>query len=465
MTELIAKLVTPITSIVLARLLTPEDFGVMVTAIMVISFAEIFTDAGFQKYLIQHKFDSQTSLYEATNVAFISNFCLSIFIWIIIIAFCQPIAEVVGNEGRGDIIAVSCICIPLSAFSSIQMALFKRDLNFKLLFWVRFIGVLVPLIITIPLALATRSYWSLIIGMIGLQISNAVILTCKSEWKPKLWYKWDVFKRMFAFSAWSMLESLSIWLSGYCDIFIVGTILNDYYLGIYRTSMTTVGQIMGIISTATTSVLFSSLSKAQDDDSQFAQILFRFQRTIGLILLPMSVGIFIFRDLITEILLGSQWHESAWFIGIWGLTSGITIVLSYYCSEVLRAKGKPQFSTISQTIDLIILIPLIWYGVHQSFEVLCNIRAISRVFLILPILLITWYFAKISLFKMIANIRVPFLASIVMGMFGYWYLSFNSSIWNELVGFVLCTILYILIILLFPSVRLEINSIKRMLKR
>lgn len=462
-TEVIAKLVTPISSMVLARLLTPNDFGVMVTAIMVISFAEIFTDAGFQKYIIQQPFKSQKMLHEATNVAFISNLCLSIVIWVIIIIFCQPIAELVGNKGRGDVIAVSCICIPLSAFSSIQMALYKRNLNFKVLFWVRSIGVLIPLIVTIPLALLTHSYWSLIMGMITLQISNAIILTCKSKWKPKLWYDWELFKCMFAFSAWSMLEALSIWLTNYCDIFIVGTILNDYYLGLYRTSMTTVGQIMGIISSATTSVLYSSLSKVQDDNLKFIRILFRFQKIVSIILMPMSVGIFVFRNLITDILLGAQWHEAAWFIGIWGLTSGVIIVLSYYCSEVLRAKGKPKLSTLSQLFDLIILLPIIWYGVHQSFEILCDLRAVTRIFLIIPILIITHCSIKISTWKMIYNIRIPIMASIIMGLFGCWYMDLHGSIISEVIDIILCIIIYLLIIILIPSTRKDIIYIKSLL--
>ena len=79
-TEIAAKLVSPITTMVLARLLTPSDFGVLVTATMVISFSEIFTDAGFQKYLIQRKFDSDKELKDATTVAFWSNFTMSVAI-------------------------------------------------------------------------------------------------------------------------------------------------------------------------------------------------------------------------------------------------------------------------------------------------------------------------------------------------------------------------------------------------
>ena len=58
-TEILSKLVSPLTNMVLARLLTPEAFGIVATLTMVISFAEIFTDAGFQKYIIQHKFDNE----------------------------------------------------------------------------------------------------------------------------------------------------------------------------------------------------------------------------------------------------------------------------------------------------------------------------------------------------------------------------------------------------------------------
>ena len=69
-TEIAAKLVSPISTRVLARLLTPEAFGVLVTATMVISFAEIFTDAGFQKYIIQHKFKNDEELYSPQLLLF-----------------------------------------------------------------------------------------------------------------------------------------------------------------------------------------------------------------------------------------------------------------------------------------------------------------------------------------------------------------------------------------------------------
>jgi len=291
-TEIIAKLVTPISSIILARLLTPEAFGVVATIVMIISFAEIFTDAGFQKYLIQHEFENDLDREQSTNVAFWSNFFVSLIIWAVLAIFREPIAFMVGSPGLGSVIAIASVSIPLAAFSSIQMALYKRDLDFKTLFKVRLVGILIPLVITIPLALYLRSFWALVLGTIAKDIANAVLLTYYSKWKPALFYSWSKLKKMFSFSSWSMIEQVSIWLTGYVDIFLVGIALTSYYLGIYRTSITTVGQIMGLITSATTPILFSGLSRLQNDEKEFNVFFFNFQKWVGLLVVPLGVGIF-----------------------------------------------------------------------------------------------------------------------------------------------------------------------------
>jgi PST family polysaccharide transporter len=162
---------------VLARLLTPDAFGVISTIHMIISFAEIFTDAGFQKYIVQHQFYDEQDQEESVNVAFWSNFTVSLFIWAIIALFCNPLAELVGNPGLGYVIVIACIAIPLASFSSIQMALYRRNLDFKTLFKVKIVGILIPLVITIPLALFLRSFWALLIGILAKDVANAFILT------------------------------------------------------------------------------------------------------------------------------------------------------------------------------------------------------------------------------------------------------------------------------------------------
>lgn len=415
--EIGAKLITPISTIFLARLLTPSAFGVLVTATMIISFAEIFTDAGFQKYIVQHEFKDKQALYRSTNVAFIANLVMSLLMWGGIALFSEGIARVVGNPGYGLVIAVSSACIPLAAFSSIQMALFKRNLDFKTLFTVRIIGTCIPIIVTIPLAFMTHSYWSLIIGMLALNLSNAIILTIKSQWKPRLWFDLKLFNEMFSFTLWSMIESILIWATGYVDIFFVGRLLDEHYLGIYRTSMSTVGQIINLVAAAATPVLFASLSRLQSDPDEFKTMFFKFEKVVGILVIPMGVGIYIFRDFITEILLGPQWTEAAYFIGLWALTSSITVVLAHFCSEVYRSKGKPKLSALVQLSHIAVLIPTVLLAIPHGFHILCEWRALIRMELILANLVVMYYLVKISPLKMIMNISPMLIAAGVMWLF------------------------------------------------
>ena len=462
-TEIAAKLVAPVTTMVLARLLTPDAFGVLVTAQMVISFAEIFTDAGFQKYIVQHEFVDENDKYKSTAVAFWSNLIMSLVIWMGISLFANPIAHFVGCEGNGIVIIVSCVCIPLAAFSSIQMALFKRDFDFKTLFWVRIIGILIPLVVTIPLAFLTRSYWSLIIGMIALNLSNAIILTIKSKWKPRWYYSIQRFKDMFSFTMWSMLEAISIWLTSYVDIFIVGTMLSQYYLGLYRTSMSTVGQITSIITAATTPVLFSSLSRLQNDRVGFETMFFKFQKMVGILIIPIGVGIFLFKDLITQILLGDQWLEASSFIGLWGLTTAITIVLAHYASEVYRSIGYPKLSVLAQWLHIIALWPVILFFVNKGFDTLCLARALVRLELVVVQLIILGVVVKMNILKMFTNILPSIIASCSMLLI--LLLPQQDSIIIQFVYILICICLYCAVIMLFPKERDICMNIKTIIKK
>lgn len=441
-TEIVSKLVTPVTSMVLARLLTPEAFGVVTTLTMIISFAELFTDAGFQKYLVQHEFRDVTDREQSTTVAFWSNFIMSLFLWGIIIVFAEPLAALVGNPGLGIVLIVACVAIPIAAFSSIQMALYRRDLDFKTLFKVRIVSIIVPLVVTVPLAFWLRSYWALVFGSITKGMISAILLTYYSSWKPRLYYSFEKLKEMLSFSVWSLIEAISLWLTSYVDVFIVGTILSQYYLGLYKTSSTTVNHIIGLITAATTPVLFSSLSRLQSDEDEFRQMFFKFQKLVGMLVIPMGVGIFCFSDLVTAILLGDQWTETSGFIGLWGLTSSITVIFGHYSSEVYRAKGRPKLSVLSQWLHIIALWPTVLIAVHYGFETLYTARSLVRLEGVAVNMIIMYYVVRISPWDMVKNTSPSLLASMVMMCVAYLLLSIGSGIIWQICSVFVCMPVY-----------------------
>lgn len=450
-TEVMAKLVSPITSMLLARLLTPDAFGVVATITMVISFTEIFTSAGFGKYIVQHEFVDDVEQEQCANVAFWSNFVMSLFAWLIIAIFCESIATLVGSPGYGLGVAIAGANIPIAAFSSIQSSLYSRKFDFKTLFYRRLIGIIVPLVVTVPLAFIVRNYWALLGGTLATNISNAIFLTLRSDWRPRWYYKWSQLKMMISFSVWSIVESLTIWATSYADIFIVGTYLSAYYIGIYKTSMTTVNQFTSIITAATGPVLFSALCRLQNDSVGFESMLLKFQKIVSILVVPIGVGLFLFSDVVTIVMLGDQWMEATGFIGLWGLFGTITVLLSHYASSVYRAVGRPKLSALAQVLHLVFVVPILIIAVRYDFKVLYTTRSLLRIQTVIVDCLLMYFCIKLSIWKMIKNITPAFIASGIMFIVGFVLRLITHNLFWSFVFILICVVVYFAVLSMFQK--------------
>ncbi len=438
--ELAAKIISPIVNMILARLLTPEAFGVVATVTMITSFADIFTDAGFQKFIVQHDFESRKELDQNTNVAFWTNLAISMILYVAIFVYRDGLAKLVGNEGLGMVIAVAALSLPMTSFSSIQTARFKRDFDFKTVFYVRVLTSLVPVVVTVPLAILLRSYWALVIGTLASNFVTAVVLYIKSPWKPGFYYNWIQFKGMFSYSWWILLESIAIWLTSYIGTFIVGLYLSEYYVGIYKTSMSTVNQITAIISAATSMPLFVALSRLKDNEKARTEMYCKYMQAISVLVVPLGVGIYLYREVITTVLLGSQWTEATEFIGLWGLMSSISLILGTYCNGLFNAVGKTKLSFLAQILHLAALVPILLITAPKGFEVLYVSRTMVRLELIVVELLIMKIALKFPLLKLFKEFIPSMICTLIMVLVSCLiYNIFDGILWKFVcVGICVC---------------------------
>ena len=450
-TEIMAKLISPVVSMLLARLLTPEAFGVVATVTMITSFADIFTDAGFQKYLIQHDFKSREELDNSTTVAFWTNLSISVFLWVLIAVFSDSLARLVGNDGLGNVIRIAALSLPMTSFSSIQMARFKREFDFKTLFYTRLVTLFVPFFVTVPIAFLTRNYWALIAGNLALNCANAIILTLKSPWKPKFYYNFSYFKMMFSYSWWILLESIAVWLTSYIGTFVVGIVLSEYYLGLYKTSMATVNQITALITTATSMPLFVALSRLKNDDEKMVLVFRKYIQAIAAFVIPLGIGMWLYRGFLTSVLLGSQWGEAENFIGLWGLTSSFCLVFGTYCNGYFNAKGKTKLSFLAQILHLVVLIPVIIWSSKEGYETLYISRSLIRFELILVELLLMKLMLKFPVSKLFIDTLPIFAATLMMTLADVFIHNlFEGIVWN-VVGVLICMAVYFISLFLFSK--------------
>lgn len=453
LTEIIAKLIPPVTNMILARLLAPEAFGLVATITMVTSFAEIFADAGFQKYLVQHDFADEKDLDNSTNVAFWSNLSVSFVLWALIILFRDGLASAVGSEGLGTGIAVAAASIPVMSFSSIQMARYRRAMDFKSIFFARLVGIFLPLLVTVPLSFVLRNYWALIIGNLTVGFANAIFLTVRSKWKPRFFFEFARLREMMAFSVWALIERLLGWANLNIGIFIVGVFLSEYHLGLYKTSMAYVNQVLDIIVNSLSPVLLSALSRMKAEKEDVRLFFYSFEDKVAMFVIPMGIGIFVYRELFTTMLLGSQWTEAVGFIGLWALMRSILIVFGMFATDVCMSVGKPLYAVIGQVLTLCCLLPVLIISVPYGYTVLYIARSMVVLASVVVYSVIMKLAADISPLK-IAGLSMPyFFAAFLMGVVGWRFQQISNSVIWQLFTVLVCVIFYFAILFAIPRTR------------
>ncbi|EKZ0431270.1 oligosaccharide flippase family protein, partial [Enterococcus faecium] len=166
----------------------------------------------------------------------------------------------------------------------------------------------------------------------------------------------------------TQLESLFIWLTQWSDSFFVGKFMNSYFLGIYKTSMSTVSSILQLISSSTVPAMFSGLARVQNDETKFNNIYYSTQKFSSLFLIPLGIGMYSYSDFLVKILLGNQWKGAGFVVANWAITSCLMVIFNTYSMEVYRAIGKPQISMLTQIINFIILVFTIFLFSSAGFE-------------------------------------------------------------------------------------------------
>lgn len=453
-TQLVAKLISPITTMVLAHILAPEAFAVVATVTMVTSFAEMFSDAGFQKYLIQHDYESDDDYRLSVNVAFWSNLAVASLLWVVIGIFNAPIANLVGNPGLGYVIVVACASLPLVSLSSVQTAIYQRSFDFKTLFSSRVGSALVVLVVAVGMALLGFDYWSLIVSTIASNLFLAVWLTVLSPWKPSLSYSFAMLKQMISFSAWTLLECFAIWLTSWAGTFVLGVVMSAGYLGMYKTSVSLVSSITGLATSAINPIIFSSLSRLQGDRAKFETTFFLMQRYLAIVLVPLAVCLLVFRDMVVGILLGDQWGETALFFGLYAAASAIVVVFCHTASEAYRSLGKPRVSMMVQVCYLVVLVPSLYVSALQGYEFFSVSIPLIRA---IGFTLIHFAFCRFAIglspLKMMAGQKWIYVISLIDGALCALLIPLCTDFWTQVPLLLLGVIFYLILVVFVRDTR------------
>ncbi|MDX2478962.1 MAG: lipopolysaccharide biosynthesis protein [Desulfuromusa sp.] len=365
MGEISSKAITPFVFVVLARLLTPEDFGVVVAATMVITFSQSIWEAGMGKAIIQFEGDRDT----IANTAFWINIALAVLVAGLIVVSSSPIAEYIFHDSRvSAVLKIMAIQVLLSASVSIHTALLQKDMNFRHLFWVRLATVAVPGLTSIPLAWYGMGYWSFVAGTLVGQILQVSILWKTSPWQPRINFDLVIAKKLLGFGGWITVTALLVWFYMWADSFIVGIYLGSNELGLYRIGNAFVIMIYGLLFGPLIPVLYTHLTSTSQDLVRIQAVMLKVVRILIFVSLPLAAIISANADLIGGLVFGPRWQGVGLVISIMALTHGVSWVITAN-GEAYRALGNPSVETKVMAFSMLFYLVGYLVSIQQSFEV------------------------------------------------------------------------------------------------
>jgi O-antigen/teichoic acid export membrane protein len=363
--EVFTRLLQPLTAIILARLLSPQEFGVVGVAIIVISFSQIFWEAGLGKTIIQA--DKDISI--TATVTFWTNVILSLLIYIAIFTVAPKVGQIYGDPVLTPLILkVLGIQVVIQAFSVVQNALFQRDLNFKILFLIRIMSAFIPLLITMPLALIGMGVWALVWGSLAGTLFQSVALWLFSSWRPSITYNWIIALRAWQFSRWVILEGILAWFYNWADSVLLGVYLGTKDLGLYRTANIFIVMVFGVGINPLLSILYPMFSRIQNDRNVLVATFGKAVRLVTAVVLPVALILSLFGNQIADIVFGDKWIGLGQIISFLAIVQGWSWFQGGINSEAYKAIGRPDVNPKLMAIALIYYLPIYFFSLSKGFE-------------------------------------------------------------------------------------------------
>jgi O-antigen/teichoic acid export membrane protein len=302
-----------IVAIVLARLLSPADFGLIALVTVFVAIANVFVQSGLNTALIQKK--------NADNLDFSTVFYTGLAVAILLYGVLCVGAPVIADFYNGQtklipVIRVLGLMLLLGAVNSVQEAYVARNMMFRKLFY-RSVGAIIPSgMFGVMLAYLGYGIWALV----GQQLMNSflmcVIMWFTVKWRPQLMFSFTRFKGLFSFG-WKLLCS-ALLDTLYRDIrdLIIGKMFTPADLGFYNRGSQFPKLIIANINSSIQSVLLPSLSTVQDDKTRLKSLARRSIKTSAFLILPMMAGLAAVANPLTLVLLGEKWLPAVPFIQI-----------------------------------------------------------------------------------------------------------------------------------------------------
>lgn len=345
-------------TVVLARLLTPDDFGVVAIALIMVGLLETIAYLGVDLSLIKDQHAGRDDFDTAWSVQLIQGAMISLLLLV-----CAPLTAAYFNEPRAVAVILWLAVRPIiDGLVNIGLVALRKDLNFALEFRFHVATKLVGVVIQIGAALVFRNYWALVVGMIASSVTTVAMSYLLHPYRPR--FTLTQAAKIWSFSQWLLVARVGSFFNRRADEFVVGNLLGTGAMGGYHVAYELASTPTSEIIMPMRRALFPALSRVAQDAVLYPRMVIDTLRSSAVICFGLGVGLACSADLVVPLILGEQWLATVPLLR-WLALFGVSAAVSSVLEVPLWVAGRTQLSALNNWIELALVVPLLYLATRQ----------------------------------------------------------------------------------------------------
>lgn len=363
LSSILPRLITPISTLVLAALLIPRDFGVVAAATVVIALAQILMNMGIGLAIIQRR----EEVSEAATLALGLNVFVALGLYAILWVISPEIARAYHTPELATVLRVVSLSLILSSLLATPMALLQKEMAFRRLFWIGATPLVVGACVSVGVAAFGGGYWALVAGnLAGLGI-NLGLAWKACRWRPRAPINLRLLPELFRFSLWITISSLLSWLFLYADNALAGYFFGASVLGAYALGFNLANLMPALILAPLSSVAYPAFCALQNEGPREIGLkLVKVFSEASAVVIPVCLGASALAVSAVRLLYGDRWPGLGMTIQWMAIMPGISNLWSLY-ADAFRSVGRPDVWAKLAFVSVAFLFALIFLAGRSNF--------------------------------------------------------------------------------------------------
>lgn len=425
--------------LVMARMLTPSDYGIVGLVTIFTAVAQSIVESGFVQALVRKQNRTEIDC----NTVFFFNIVVSSILYLICFIIAPFVADFYDVYILDSLMRVICIVFVFNGLAVVQRALFTANVNFRAIAIATFVAGFVSGVLGVTSALLEFGVWALVVQ----QLSNSIILTfvlwLQSDWRPKLQYSWQSFNEMFSFGSKFMISGLFNTIYNNISGMIIGKIFSPATLGYYSRAHHFASMPASTLSGVVSNVTYPIMCGIQDQDERLQYVYRKLIKQSAYVVFPLMLLMSAIATPMVLVLIGEKWRLAGTLLTIMGF-SMMWYPIHLLNLNLLAVKGRSDLFLRLEIIKKIIGVAILFISIPFGIIVYAYAQIASS----LISLLINTYYTRnlidVGFMKQMKDIFPSIVLSSSMFVIIRFFFLFIEDIYVQFIGGGIFGIIYVI---------------------